>query len=133
MIPVLTAGLVAATVLMGGVIVRSTLHAQPPVPREIPIPVHFTDVRQADGITFQHDATMSDEKEYLETMGNGLGWIDYDQDGLMDLYLVQSAAAEWYKPSRPLRSALYHTTAMEPLPTSRKRLALARRAFTARV
>ena len=51
---------------------------------------------------------MSEEKEYLETMGNGLGWIDYDQDGLMDLYLVQSAAAEWYKPSRPLRSALYH-------------------------
>ena len=32
MIPVLTAGLLAATVLMGGVIVRSTLHAQPPQP-----------------------------------------------------------------------------------------------------
>ena len=93
---------------MGAVMVRSTMHAQPPSPAATGIPVHFTDVRQAAGITFQHDATMSEEKEYIETMGNGVGWIDYDQDGLMDLYFVQSAATEWYKPSRPLRSALYH-------------------------
>ncbi len=71
-------------------------------------PVRYIDVRKAAGITFQHDATMTEEKNYLETMGNGVGWIDYDQDGLMDLYFVQSAATEWYKPSRPLRSALYH-------------------------
>jgi len=103
-----TVGLLAATIVIGGVIVRSTLHAQPPRPPETAIPVHFTDVRQAAGITFQHDATMSEEKEYIETMGSGVGWIDYDQDGLMDLYFVQSAGAEWYKPSRPLRSALYH-------------------------
>ena len=34
---------------------------------------------------------MSEEKNYIETMGSGVGWIDYDQDGLMDLYFVQSA------------------------------------------
>jgi hypothetical protein len=71
------------------------------------IPVQFTDVRQSAGITFQEDGTGTDEKMYIETMGTGLGWIDYDQDGLMDLYLVQTAATEWYKPPRPLRSALY--------------------------
>lgn len=70
--------------------------------------VHFTDVRQAAGITFRHDATMSGEKEYLETMGSGVGWIDYDQDGLLDLYFVQSTGTEWYHPPQPLRSALYH-------------------------
>ncbi|MGD0011031.1 MAG: CRTAC1 family protein [Terriglobia bacterium] len=108
-IPALAAvGLLAAAVAMGGVMVRSTLHAQPPQPPATAIPVHFTDVRQAAGITFQHDATMSDDKEYIETMGGGVGWIDYDQDGLMDLYFVQSTGTEWYKPSRPLRSALYH-------------------------
>ena len=53
------------------------------------IPVHFTDIRAAAGITFRHDNTFSADKNYLETMGNGLGWIDYDQDGLMDLYFVQ--------------------------------------------
>ena len=100
--------LLAALVVTAGTAIRHPIHAQPPLPVAPPIPVHFTDVREAAGITFRHDATMSDEKEYIETMGNGLGWIDYDQDGLLDLYIVQSAAAEWYKPSRPLRSALYH-------------------------
>ncbi|MBZ5670596.1 MAG: CRTAC1 family protein [Acidobacteriia bacterium] len=101
-------GPLIASVVMGGVALRSPLRAQPAQPPTIGIPVRFTDVRQAAGITFQHDATMSEAKNYIETMGNGLGWIDYDQDGLMDLFLVQTAAAEWYKPSRPLRSALYH-------------------------
>jgi hypothetical protein len=41
-------------------------------------------------------------------MGTGVGWIDYDQDGLMDLYFVQSGATDIYKPAKPLRSALYH-------------------------
>ena len=41
-------------------------------------------------------------------MGTGVAWIDYDQDGLMDLYFVQSAATDIYKPPAPLRSALYH-------------------------
>jgi hypothetical protein len=76
--------------------------------RDAPIPVRFTDVREKAGITFQQDATASDEKYYLETMGTGVGWIDYDQDGLMDLFFVQSAATDWYKPPHPLRSALYH-------------------------
>jgi hypothetical protein len=70
--------------------------------------VHFTDIRQAAGITFQQDSTNSDQKYYLETMGTGVAWLDYDQDGLMDLYLVQSAATDAYKPANPLRSALYH-------------------------
>jgi enediyne biosynthesis protein E4 len=82
--------------------------AQPPAPQDAPIPVHFTDVRQAAGITFRQDGTGTDEKYYLETMGTGVGWIDYDQDGLMDLFFVQSAATDIYKPPRPLLSALYH-------------------------
>lgn len=69
---------------------------------------HFTDIRKSAGITFIQDATQSDEKYYLETMGSGVGWLDYDQDGLMDLYLVQTAATDAYKPARPLLSALYH-------------------------
>ena len=72
------------------------------------IPVRYTDVREAAKITFQQDSTQTEEKYYLETMGTGVAWIDYDQDGLMDLYFVQSAATDIYKPPHPLRSALYH-------------------------
>ena len=76
--------------------------------RDSPIPVRYTDVRERAKITFQQDSTQTEEKYYLETMGTGVGWIDYDQDGLMDLYFVQSAATDIYKPPHPLRSALYH-------------------------
>jgi enediyne biosynthesis protein E4 len=72
------------------------------------IPVRFVDIARAAGIGFQQDPTATDEKYYLETMGTGVGWIDYDQDGLMDLFFVQSAATDIYKPPHPLSSALYH-------------------------
>jgi hypothetical protein len=72
------------------------------------IAVHYTDVREKAKITFQQDSTQTEEKYYLETMGTGVAWLDYDQDGLMDLYFVQSAATDIYKPPHPLRSALYH-------------------------
>ena len=75
---------------------------------DAPVTVRFTDIRKAAGITFVQDSTQTDQKYYLETMGTGVGWIDYDQDGLMDLYFVQSAATDAYKPAHPLRSALYH-------------------------
>jgi enediyne biosynthesis protein E4 len=70
--------------------------------------IKFVDVIPAAGITFVHDNAASPEKFLIETMGSGCGWLDYDQDGLLDLYLVNSAATQAYKPARPLRSALYH-------------------------
>jgi len=73
-----------------------------------PVAVHYTDIRKAAGINFVQDSTESEEKYYLETMGTGVAWIDYDQDGLMDLYFVQAGATDAYKPIHPLHSALYH-------------------------
>jgi enediyne biosynthesis protein E4 len=70
--------------------------------------VTFTDVASSAGITFRHDNAASSEKYLIETMGSGCGWIDYDQDGLLDLYLVNGAATRIYQPPHPLRSALYH-------------------------
>lgn len=69
--------------------------------------VTFVDVAKASGITFVHDNAASAEKYLIETMGSGCAWIDYDQDGLLDLYLVNSATTRVYKPQHPLRSALY--------------------------
>ena len=100
-------GVLAIAVIFGGVQGRGARRIMPMPANSPSVPVKFVDIRKAAGITFQHDATMSEQKEYIETMGNGVGWIDYNQDGLMDLYFVQSAGAEWYKPTQPLRSALY--------------------------
>src|SRR5438876_4531550 len=84
------------------------LAGQRPKLQDSRITVRYTDVRKAAGITFLQDATQTEEKYYLETMGTGVGWIDYDQDGLMDLFFVQSGATDIYKPLHPLLSALYH-------------------------
>jgi hypothetical protein len=71
-------------------------------------PVIFRDVAASAGIAFRHDNAASPEKFLIETMGSGCGWIDYDQDGLLDLYLVNGAATRVYTPRQPPRSALYH-------------------------
>src|SRR5438034_9057908 len=65
------------------------------------------DVARQSGITFQHDNAASPEKYLIETMGSGCGWIDYDQNGLLDLYLVNGSSTRLYKPKHALRSALY--------------------------
>jgi hypothetical protein len=70
-------------------------------------PIRFVDVASPAGITFRHDNAASPEKFLIETMGSGCGWIDYNQDGLLDLYLVNGAATQAYTPAGPLRSALY--------------------------
>jgi hypothetical protein len=101
--------LIPAILMAGGACrpIQIAAAQQPAKPSNVSIPVRFTDIRKSAGITFVQDSTGSDQKYYLETMGTGVGWIDYDQDGLMDLYLVQSAATDAYKPSSPLCSALY--------------------------
>ena len=93
--------------LVGTAVTMMAFAEQPPKTQDDRVPVRYTDIRQAAGITFLQDATATDEKYYLETMGTGVAWLDYDQDGLMDLYFVQSAATDIYKPPQPLRSALY--------------------------
>lgn len=70
-------------------------------------PIAFVDVVRPAGITFRHDNAATSEKYLIETMGSGCGWIDYDQNGLPDLYLVNGAATRLYKPEHPLLSALY--------------------------
>jgi len=75
--------------------------------REAPIAVRFADVAQQAGIDFIHDNAASPEKFLIETMGSGAAWLDFDKDGFLDAYLVNSAATEVYKPSKPLRSVLY--------------------------
>ena len=100
---------IVALMVFGNFFSSRVANSQPaPKSPEKPVSVHFTDISKSAGIKFVQDATQTDEKYYLETMGTGVAWIDYDQDGLMDLYFVQTAATDIYKPPAPLRSALYH-------------------------
>jgi enediyne biosynthesis protein E4 len=76
------------------------LRAAAPVFEEIPSSV--------SGITWVHENAMSPERYLPETMGPGVAFFDYDNDGWMDLFMVNSGGpVDFYTPKAPLRNALY--------------------------
>ena len=52
----------------------------------------FVDVRASSGITFREHNGARGGKELIETFTSGVGLLDYDNDGLLDVYLVNGAA-----------------------------------------
>jgi len=72
----------------------------PPVFEEIPPNV--------SGIHWRHVAGLTPEMYVPESLGAGCAWIDYDNDGWMDIYLVNSGKCDFFDPPQPLRNALYH-------------------------
>ena len=68
---------------------------------------HLRDITSNAGIQFRHDNAASSDMFLLETIGGGCAWLDYDRDGWLDLFLVQSSPTPSYQPSEPLRNALY--------------------------
>src|SRR5271169_1074123 len=61
----------------------------------------------ASGISWKHENGRSLEYYLPETTGSGCAFLDYDNDGWMDIYLVNSGRCDFYEPPQPLRNALY--------------------------
>jgi len=59
------------------------------------------------GISWVHVAGLSPMMYEPETVGAGCAFFDYDNDGWMDIYLVNSGPCDFYTPPKPLRNALY--------------------------
>ncbi|MFN2513345.1 MAG: CRTAC1 family protein [Pyrinomonadaceae bacterium] len=62
---------------------------------------------QVSGINWSHDNAHSPDRQLPETVGAGCAFFDYDNDGWMDLYLVNSGPSDFFAPSAPLKNALY--------------------------
>ena len=70
--------------------------------------ISFTEVApKSSGILWVHDNAHSPERYLPETVGAGCAFLDYDNDGWMDIYLVNSGASDFYTPTAPLKNALY--------------------------
>jgi hypothetical protein len=54
--------------------------------------VRLDDVASRAGVAFTHDRGATAEHRLPETMGSGMAWLDFDGDGRMDLFVVQSGA-----------------------------------------
>ncbi|QQS47421.1 MAG: CRTAC1 family protein [Acidobacteriota bacterium] len=68
--------------------------------------VVFTDVTKSSGITFKH--AYAPEKRYIvESMSGGVALFDFDRDGRLDIYLVNSLTVASADNPRSARSELW--------------------------
>ncbi len=72
-----------------------------------PIPLFEEVPASVSGIRWVHDNAMSPDRFLPETLGPGCAFLDYDNDGWMDIFLVNSGPSDFFKPVKPLRNALY--------------------------
>jgi enediyne biosynthesis protein E4 len=56
------------------------------------VPGKFIDVTSALGVNFRQIASHTSKKYLIETMGSGVALFDYDNDGRLDIFLVNGAA-----------------------------------------
>ena len=71
----------------------------PPLLEEIP--------PAASGIHWVHQNAFSTQHFLPESMGPGVAFFDFDNDGWMDIFLVNSGPCDFYQPSTKPKHALY--------------------------
>ena len=82
-------------------------HAQQPAVG-VKAVVRFEEVSsKVSGIVWVHNNAHAPERFLPETVGAGCAFFDYDSDGWVDIYLVNSGSSDFYTPASPLKNALY--------------------------
>ncbi len=69
--------------------------------------ISFTDVTEAAGLQFRHVDGRSGKRYFLETVGSGTAFFDYDADGLIDIYFVNGADLPGFNSPVPPMNRLY--------------------------
>jgi len=70
--------------------------------------IHFRDVTAQAGIHFTHNNGAFGKKWLPETMGPGCAFIDYDNDGYPDIFLVNGTDWPEHSHAGPTTPKLYH-------------------------
>jgi hypothetical protein len=73
-------------------------------------PIVFQDVAEKAGLTKWRQVMGTPEKKFIiETVGSGVGLIDYDRDGWLDIYLVNGSTYDALSgKAQPPHAALFH-------------------------
>ncbi|NGP54404.1 CRTAC1 family protein [Thioalkalivibrio sp. XN8] len=73
-----------------------------------PTPAQFRDITRTAGIDFVHQNGARGDRMLPETMGGGVAWLDFDNDGDQDLLFVNSDTWPFARdPAAPRPRALY--------------------------
>jgi enediyne biosynthesis protein E4 len=72
-----------------------------------PGPLFIEVPAESSGIHWIHENAMSLKRYLPETMGPGCAFLDFDNDGWMDVFLVNSGPCDFWKPPKPIGNALY--------------------------
>jgi hypothetical protein len=67
----------------------------------------FTDVTDAAGITWKQFSGESPDRFMIEAATGGVAFVDYDGDGLLDIFLVNGGETPKGKSPGPIKNALY--------------------------
>ena len=68
-------------------------------------------------IDWVHENALSPQRYLPETTGAGAAIFDFDNDGWMDVYLVNSGPCDLYRPGSPCRTPSTGTTGTARSPT----------------
>ncbi len=86
--------LVWSSSLLAGIPVRITaqeIQKSAAAPSSGATPGLFVDITQKSGMNFRYQASHTSKKYLIETMGAGVALFDYDNDGRLDIFLVNGA------------------------------------------
>lgn len=89
--------------LLAAALLSSVASAQKPSPA---IP-HFVDISKPAGLTVSHISS-ADKKYIIESVSGGVGFIDCDNDGKLDIIIVNGSSVERYKKGGEPMITLYH-------------------------
>ena len=72
-----------------------------------PLPLFVEVPPSESGIDWVHENAMSPSRYLPEALGPGCAFLDFDNDGWIDIFLVNSGPSDFWKPPKPVRNALY--------------------------